>query len=434
MKVHLGLYFLLALGVAAQAPSGSLLVKAGTLIVDASQPAVAGGEVLIEAGRITAVGTGLAAPAGVRVLDLSGETVMPSLLDAHTHLATGARGGQPSDALAALLATADVGYALHSGVAAMRVLGTGGFIDVALGQAIDQGVIAGPHMVPAAHALSIPGGHGDFLTLPPSMPLERYYTPMNGFINSVADAEQAVHLQVKYGAKVIKIMASGGVLSPSDLFTSEQLTPEEMAKIVEVAHGDNLKVAAHDENLKAIVDAIHAGVDSIEHGSDMDAAALEYMKAHNQVYDATIYVVDNILDNGEKMHMPAFSLEKARELSVKHFASFKMALRSGVTMGAGSDQSYGPGTGTIYNEVVSEVAHGATPQQALADATLHNAALLGLPQLGRLAVGAEGDLVAMASNPLEDIHAVSHLDAVVYRGQLVSGKNAGTAGARDGIQ
>lgn len=419
------LRFLLAfaLGVfcAAQSTSGNLLVKSGALIFDTQQPAMANGQVLIQDGRITAVGQDLKAPAGTQVLDLSGQTVMPSLLDAHTHLAAGSRGASPSDPLAALYGTRNVAYALDSGVAAMRTLGTSGFIDVALGQAIDQGIIPGPHMVPAAHAISIPGGHGDFLTLPPSLPLDDYYIPMNGFINSVADAEKAVHLQVKYGAKVIKIMASGGVLSPSDLFTSEQLTPEEMSKIVEVAHGDNIKVAAHDENLKAIRDAVHAGIDSLEHGSDVDEGVLDYMKQHHQVYDATIYVVDNILKNGEAMHMPAFSLEKARQLSVKHFASFTMALRSGVVMAAGSDQAYGPGTGTIYNEVVSEVEHGATPQQVLTAATQHNAALLGLEQLGTLAVGKEGDLVAMSGNPLQDIHAIAHLTAVVYQGKVIKG-------------
>lgn len=413
-----------ALPLAARAQTaGTLFVRTGTLIFDTMQPPMAHGEIVIENGRVTQVGTNLTAPAGARTLDLSQDTVMPSLLDAHTHLATGSFGAQPSDALAALLASQDVAYALNSGVVAMRVLGSGGFIDVALMHAIDQGVIPGPHMVPAAHAISIPGGHGDFLTLPPSMPLDDYYIPLNGFINSVADAEKAVHLQVKYGAKVIKIMASGGVLSPSDLFTSEQLTPEEMQKIVEVAHGDNLKVAAHDENLKAIMDAIHAGVDSIEHGSDMNQEALDYMRTHHEAFDATIYVVDNILENGEKMHMPAFSLEKARELSVKHFASFKLALRSGVTMDAGSDQAYAPGTGTIYNEMVSEVNHGATPRQALTAATQNNARLLDLPMLGTIAAGKEGDFVAMAANPLDDIHALSHLTAVVYQGKILKGGN-----------
>lgn len=418
LTLCLGVTAALACGLAAQSPR-VLFVRTGTLIFDTQKAPMAHGDVVITDGRITAVGPDLSAPAGAQTLDLSTQTVMPSLLDAHTHLATGGRGGNPSDALASLLASQDVAYAQDSGVAAMRVLGTSGFIDVALGDAIDQGVIRGPHMVPAAHAISIPGGHGDFFTMPPSMPLAEEYTPMNGFINSVADAEKAVHLQVKYGAKVIKIMASGGVLSPLDLFTSEQLTPEEMQKIVEVAHGDNLKVAAHDENIKAILDALHAGVDSIEHGSELTPEALDYMKAHHQVLDATIYVVDNILENGERMHMPAYSLNKARELAAKHFASFTLALHSGVTLDAGSDQSYAPGTGTIYNEMVSEVNHGATPQQALTAATQNNAALLDLPQLGTLAVGKEGDLVAMATSPLSDIHALSHLTAVVYQGKIV---------------
>lgn len=415
--------FASAAALTAQSAPRTLFVRAGSLIFDTQQPAIANGDVVIANGRIIAMGANLAVPAGATVLDLSGQTVMPSLLDAHTHLATaapgGGRGGNPSDALASLLASQDVAYAQDAGVAAMRVLGSSGFIDVALGDAIDAGVIRGPHIVPAAHAISIPGGHGDFFALPPSMPLTQWYTPVNGFINSPADAEQAVHLQVKYGAKVIKIMASGGVLSPLDLFTSEQLTPEEMRTIVEIAHGDNLKVAAHDENLKAILDAVHAGVDSIEHGSDLNQEVLDYMKEHHQVLDATIYVVDNILENGERMHMAPYSLNKAHELAAKHFASFTLALHSGVTMAAGSDQSYAPGTGTIYNEVVSEVNHGASPRQALTDATQHNAALLGLPQLGTLAIGQEGDLVAMDGDPLGDIHAVSHLTAVVYQGRIV---------------
>lgn len=419
LSLSLAITAALACGLAAQAPAPTLFVRTGTLIYDTTQPPMAGGEVIITGGNIAAVGTHLTPPAGAQVLDLSRQTVMPSLLDAHCHLATGARGAEPSDALASLLASRDVAYAQDAGVAALRVLGTSGFIDVALGDAIDQGVIRGPHIVPAAHAISIPGGHGDFLTLPPSMPLAEFYTPMNGYINSVDDAEKAVHLQVKYGAKVIKIMASGGVLSPLDLFTSEQLTPEEMQKIVEVAHGDNLKVAAHDENLKAILDALHAGIDSLEHGSDLNLEATSYMKTHHQVLDATLYVVDNILENGESMHMPAYSLNKARELAAKHFASFTLALREGVTLDAGSDQSYSPGTGTIYNEMVSEVNHGATPEQALTAATQHNAALLSLPMLGSIAVGKEGDLVAMDGNPLQDIHALSHLTAVVYQGKVI---------------
>jgi imidazolonepropionase-like amidohydrolase len=424
-----GLALALALGLGAQAPKpGSMLVKAGTLIYSLAAPPMPGGEVLIVKGRVSAVGRHLAAPAGVPTLDYAGMTVMPELLDAHTHLGTtlpgAGRGDVPSDALAGVLAARDVAYAQDAGVAAMRVLGTAGFIDVAAAQAVDAGVIRGPHIVPAAHPITIPGGHGDFFTLPPSMPLASYYTPLNGFVNSPADVEEAVHLQIKYGAKVIKIFASGGVLSPLDLYTSEQLTYAEMRTAVEVAHNNGLKVAAHDENIKAILDALHAGVDSIEHGSDLNMEAVDYMKVHHQWLDATLYVVDNILQNGARMHMPAYSLRKARDLSVRHFASFSLALRNGVMMAAGSDQAYAPGVGTIYNEVVSEVNHGATPGQALTDATLHNAELMGLPQLGGLEVGQEGDLVAMRGDPLRDIHAVSHLIGVVYQGRVIRGPEA----------
>ncbi|HXR96651.1 MAG TPA: amidohydrolase family protein [Terriglobales bacterium] len=421
MKTAVGVSLAFALaGVGfAQAPPHTMFVKSGRLIFDTTQAPMDRGEIIITNGTVTAVGANLAQPAGSELVDLSADTVMPSLLDAHTHIAAGAFGASPSYALAALMGSRDVAYARESGVAAMRVLGTDGFIDVALGDAIDQGAIPGPHIIPAAHAISIPGGHADFLTLPPQFPLDDYYNPLHGFINSVADAEKAVHLQVKYGAKVIKIMASGGVLSPTDQFSSEQLSPAEMATIVQVAHGDHLKVAAHDENLQAILDALHAGIDSCEHCSDLDQEALDYMKAHHQVMDATIYVVDNLLANGARMHMPEYTLRKAHELATKHMASFQLALRSGVIMDAGSDQSYAPGTGTIYNEVVSEVNHGATPQQALTAATKNNAALLELDQLGTLAVGKEGDLVAMTGNPLADINAVSHLTTVVYQGKVV---------------
>ncbi|HEY7855906.1 MAG TPA: amidohydrolase family protein, partial [Terriglobales bacterium] len=334
-----GILFALALPAPAQAPAHTLFVKTGRLIFDTTAAPMDHGEIIITNGTITSLGTNLAQPAGSELVDLSTQTVMPSLLDAHTHIAAGALGASPSVGLAALYGSRDVAYALESGVSAMRVLGTDGFIDVALANAIEQGVIPGPHMIPAAHAISIPGGHADFLTLPPQFPLDDYYTPLQGFINSVADAEKAVHLQVKYGAKVIKIMASGGVLSPTDQFTSEQLTPAEMATIVQVAHGDHIKVAAHDENLQSILDALHAGIDSCEHCSDLNQEALDYMKAHHQVMDATIYVVDNVLANGARMHMSDYSLRKARELAAKHMASFQLALRSGVTMDAGSDQS-----------------------------------------------------------------------------------------------
>ncbi|HVB38126.1 MAG TPA: amidohydrolase family protein, partial [Vicinamibacterales bacterium] len=263
------------------ASAKTLFVKCGTLIVDASKPPLKNANVVIVDGKVTEVGTEVKAPAGAEQLDLSAYTVMPGVIDAHSHLYTGPlTGAPPSVPLQVLRAAPGMTYALRSGIVAIRTLGSGGFIDVALRDAIDEGALEGPHIIPAAHALTIPGGHGDFNPMPPEMAMADYYTPLNGFVNSPEDAEKAVHLQIKYGARVIKLLASGGVASPLDSPTAEQLSPEEMRVAVEQAHMDHIKVAAHAENTKTIMDALHAGVDSIEHGAGLDQAGADYMKAH----------------------------------------------------------------------------------------------------------------------------------------------------------
>ncbi len=301
----------------------------------------------------------------------------------------------------------------------MRILGSNGFIDVALANAIDEGTIPGPHIIPAGHAISIIGGHGDFWTYPSDSPFADYYTPLHGFVNSPADAEQAVHLQVKYGAKVIKILASGGVGSPLDSPSAEQVSPEEMKVIVQQAHMDHIKVAAHVENLMTVLDALHAGVDSIEHGSVLDQEAVDYMKAHNVVFVPTVYIVDNILENGEKDKLPDYMLRKARELAVKHFPSFQLGLHNGVIIAAGSDMSYEPGKGTVLDEVITEVKYGMTPQQALTAGTKHSADLLGLTQLGTLEAGKEASLIAVEGDPLSDIKTLKSVKAVIFQGKVV---------------
>ncbi|HKV39616.1 MAG TPA: amidohydrolase family protein, partial [Blastocatellia bacterium] len=378
-----------------QSAPKTLYVRCGRLIYDAEKPPIEHAAVVITDGKITGVGTDLSVPEGAKQIDLLGYTVMPGLVDAHTHIWTGARSEHPSQTLAALRGARAVKYALESGVTAMRILGSADFIDVGLKDAIEEGTIPGPHIVPAGHALSIPAGHGDSLTFPSDLPLDEYYTPLNGFISSPADAEKAVHMQIKYGARVIKILASGGVGSPLDSPKAEQLSPEEMKVIVEQAHMDHLKVAAHDENLKTILDALHAGVDSIEHGSELNDEAVDYMKAHGVYLVPTVYIVDNIIQNGERDHLPPYMIRKAHELAETHFASFRLALKSGVTIAAGSDMSYEPGAGTVLDEVITEVKYGMTPREALISATKHGAALLGLDNVGEIAVGKEGDLVAV---------------------------------------
>jgi imidazolonepropionase-like amidohydrolase len=397
-----------------------LVVRCGTLITDAARAPLRDATIIVTDKIITGVGAGLAIPPGAEELDLRAYTVMPGLVDAHAHLWTGPLTSQTvSDQLATLRASKAVAFALESGVVGMRTVGGQGFIDVAIAAAIDEGTIAGPHLVPAAHAISTPGGHGDFIPMPPSLPLSDYYTPMNGFINSPDDAEKAVHLQIKYGARVIKILASGGVASPLDSPTAEQVSPAEMKVIVEQAHMAGLKVAAHAENLKTILDALHAGVDSIEHGSELNGEAVDFMKAHHIYLVPTVNVVNSIVEMTDT-RFPEYMIRKGKELAAKHFASFKLALAAGVTMAAGADDFYQPDRPAgLPSELVTDVKYGMEPQQALVTATTNSAALLGLDALGAIAVGKEGTLIALEGNPLTDITAVQRVRAVVKEGQVV---------------
>jgi len=408
-----------AMPVAPAAKSATTFVHCGKLIADAGQPAIDGGNVIITNGKITAVGRDLTAPAGALQQDLTKYTCIPGLIDAHIHIWTGPRGKYPSLPLATIRATKAMAYALDSGIVAARVLGSGGFVDVALKDAIEEGTIPGPHLVPAAHAISIPGGHGDFYNFPSDLVPENYYTPENGFINSPADAEAAVHWQLKYGARVIKILASGGVLSPLDSPLSEQVSPEELKVIVEQAHMAHVKVAAHDENLPTIWAALRAGVDSIEHGAGLDQDAANFMKAHGVYLTPTLYIANNIVENGAKMRMADYAIRKANLIWQGELQGFKIALASGVKIVAGSDQSYEPGKGTVRDEIMTDVRFGATPRQALTFGTKASADLLGLDNVGTIAVGKEGDIVATEGNPLEDIHALERVRAVIVKGQPV---------------
>lgn len=416
-----------------------LYVKAAHLILDATQPVVSPGALVVTDGVVTAAGANVPVPAGARQLDLGSLTVMPSLVDAHTHLAGGApkpQPGQPTPlatpAYAALQAQHSVASALKLGIAAMRVLGTSDFLDVAIKNAIDDGVIPGPHVVPAAHPLSIIGGHGDFAPLPYTLDVRDLYTPLHGYVASAADAEKAVQLQIKFGARVIKMMASGGVGSPLDSPADENLTLDEMRAAVQQAHMHHLKAAAHAESLQAIMDAMRAGVDSIEHGSELNQEAVDYMKSHNIVLVPTVRVAVETANQTAPappgtFGASAYSRYKAQQLAGTHAASFQLALKNGVTIAAGSDNAYAPGSTGLIAELAADVEHGMAARQALASATLQSAALLDLKTLGRLAPGMEGDFIAMEGDPTADIHALERVRVVVFKGKVVVDKTRPTS-------
>jgi imidazolonepropionase-like amidohydrolase len=405
------------------APAPALYIRCGHLMTSADAPLHGPTTLIVTDGHITSIGENLPVPAGAQQLDYSAYTIVPGFIDSHIHLWIGPPTDNPSYGLQTLRAQKAVAYALHSGIVGVRVLGTDGFIDVALAAAVDEGTILGPHILAAGHPISIPAGHTDHFTYPATLDLDSYYTPLQGFINSPADAEKAVHLQVKYGAKVIKVMASGGVGSPLDSPTSEQISPEELAVICEQAHMANLKVSAHDENAKTILAALHAGVDSIEHGSELTPEAVDFMKAHHTWWDPTVYVVDNIVQGGD--HGPVYRIAKGKALAEKHFASFKLGLAGGLApqMAAGSDMQYEPGTGTVLDEMITMVKYGATPKQALIAATINGAKLAGWDDLGTIAVGKEASFVALDGDPTADIAAVKKTKAVLFKGQVVPPAN-----------
>ncbi|HTK28687.1 MAG TPA: amidohydrolase family protein [Vicinamibacterales bacterium] len=412
-----------------------LYVKAARLITDVDKAPVSPGAVVITDGVVTAAGANLPMPAGAHQIDLGPLTILPSLVDAHTHLAARPPTPQPgrpmplnSPAYAALGAQKSVDRALRLGVAAMRVLGTADFLDVAIAQAVDDGTIPGPHVIPAAHPLSIPGGHDDFAPLPYTLQVDNLYDPLHGYVSSPADAEKAVQLQIKFGARVIKLMASGGVGSPLDSPADPNLTLEEMRAAVEQAHMHHLKAAAHAENLQSVMDAMKAGVDSIEHGSELSQEAVDYMKSHHVVYVPTVHVATSFASETRTSAPGApgsssYSQYKAKLLGETHVAAFTLALKSGVTMAAGSDNGYPPSSTGVIAEIVSDVEHGMTPRQALEAATLNSAALLGLDKLGTLAPGMEGDLIAVEGDPLADIHAIEKVRFVVFKGKVVTDRS-----------
>ncbi len=410
-----------ASALAANTASTTLYVRCGKLMSSASEPLKGPITMVMKDGKVAAIGESLQIPVGGKELDLSRYTVVPGFIDSHVHLWTGpyTPGTTPSYGLQALRAQKAMGYALKLGIVGVRVLGTDGFIDVALRDAIEEGTSEGPHILPAGHPLTIPAGHGDYFDLPSTLPLEGHYTPLEGFVNSPEDAEKAVHLQVKYGAKVIKMFASGGVGSPLDSPDAEQLSPEEMKVIVEQAHMDHIKVAAHDENLKAILDALHAGVDSLEHASELNKEAIDYMKAHHVYWDPTVYIVDTFITGVEEG--PANEMKKGRALAAKHFASFKLGLQSGLgpQLVAGSDMKYEPGGGSVLDEIIALVKYGATPKQALIAATKNGAELTGWDDLGTLELGKEADFVALDGDPTQDISVVKKTKSVVFQGKVI---------------
>ena len=408
---------------AADTTPQAIVLKAARLFDGTTDKVVTPGIVVVTGGKITAVGSDASAPAGARVLDLGDATLMPGLIDAHVHLTMELSDNWYRDfannflQLApekALLAVPYAKKTLEAGFTTVRNVGADDYTDVGLRNAIAAGVIEGPRMLIAVHAIGSTAGHGDGPPVDPH--LIHPFGPVDGVCNGAEECRAAVRYQIKYGADVIKVMPSGGVLSLTDPVDSPELTQDEMNAVVGEAHAWGRKVAAHCHGDAAARVAIEAGVDSIEHGSFIKPDTLALMKRKGVYLVPTLLAGETVGKKSERF--PPAIATKAKAALAARSDMFKNALRLGVPIAFGTDSAVSP-HGQNGQEFTLMTGLGMAPAAALRSATSAAADLLGVADsLGTLQKGKTADVIAVSGNPLADIHAMEKPVLVMKEGRL----------------
>jgi imidazolonepropionase-like amidohydrolase len=402
-----------------------IALKAARLFDGRSDRSIANGVIIIEGTKIREVGAGLAIPTDATALDLGDATILAGFIDAHTHLSDEASESWLTDFYEGLRrpvaeqARFVAGYArrtLDAGFTTVRDVGSHDSIDVGLRNAIDKGLIAGPRMLVARDAIGATGGHCDQTGFPAGT-FGPESGPDKGIIHGADEARQAVRLNVKYGATVIKTCASGGVLSLGDDVAAPQLTDEELAAIAGEAHRLGRKAAAHAHGDLAARAAVKAGIDSIEHGSFLTDETLALMKAKGT------YLVPTLLagewTGGKADKFPPQIAAKARAALAARSDMFRRALKSGVKIAFGTDSGVSP-HGINAREFSLMTGLGMSPASALRAAGPAAADLLGLGNLiGTLEKGKEADIVAVPGDPLADIRATERVFFVMKAGRII---------------
>ena len=411
---------------AATAAESQVLVLKAAHVFDARSGRMSdGASVVVQGDKILSVGN-TAAPAGAKVIDLGDATLLPGFIDSHVHLTSELqkdfyRGFYDEMLRFPVEQSYYAGmYAkrtLDAGFTTVRNVGAGDFIDIGLRNAINAGIVPGPRMLTAGHAIGSTGGHCDNSPFPPD--LIKPSGPIEGVCNGPEECRSAVRYQMKWGADVIKICSSGGVLSESDPVDVPQLTPAELGAIMSEAHAWKRKVAAHAHGDLAARQAIEAGVDSIEHGSFLTEATLRLMKQKG------VYLVPTRLAvywvNKEAQNYPAPIREKALAAARSHGDMFKAALRIGVPIAFGTDSGVSP-HGMNAKEFALMVELGMSPSAALLSGTREAAKLLGVDHdVGTLEAGKFADIVAVSGNVLDNISATEKPTFVMKHGEIVVG-------------
>jgi imidazolonepropionase-like amidohydrolase len=423
LRLRLAVCLLAALPLAAaDAPAHVYsAVHCGTLLDVRTGHGISDAMLLIEDGKVHEAGTA----ARVRLLhsetalDLTSATCLPGLIDVHDHLTSdptdsGYKGLGVSVPRKTVKGVKNARITLEAGFTTVRNVGASGYSDVALRDGITAGEVPGPRMLVSGPALGITGGHCDNNLLAP-----QYHDMAEGVADGPWAARAKVREVIKYGADLIKICASGGVLSKGDQPGAPQYTLEEMRAIVDEAHKLDRKVAAHAHGTQSIKDAIRAGIDSVEHSSLIDDEGIALAKQAGTFLVFDIYNDDFIMHEGLKAGMLPEAIEKERKIGVLQRENFQRAYKAGARMAFGTDGGVYP-HGENAKQLTLMVKLGMTPIEAIQSATVNAAELLGWAHtVGTLEPGSFADLIAVDGDPLADISQLEHVKFVMKNGQIV---------------